>query len=360
MGNRVKDLYAPKLCYLNFLADIFKVKRPIIAIDFQMYIYRSLMNNHQNGYLYYILNLIEILISNNITPIFVFDGKPSNYYKHSLTTRKKKRNKNVIQIEKDQNLIDLYNENFYNFSNEFDMFDNELYDILIIYNKYYQKIIKLENSIQKRKKQLVSINKTVIDNIKYVFDCLGIMYIHNEKQEADIMCALLVKQGLANAVLSNDSDLLSYNGVKYVLSDLNFRTSTVKCYDTYNVDLTPYQRIDFAILSGTLGPSFNYKLKYYQIRDLLQTHNNIEGVLEYCEKGYEYCNPKFKDYDFQRQRDILNIPDDISKEIHIYNQNNSNFNKTELINFIMFNSKDLKKDVLNRKVYNIIRYKKVF
>ena len=61
----------------------------ILAIDTSIYLYKYMYNgNHLEGFVKQIMRLLR----NNITPLYVFDGKPPDEKKEILEDRKQKRN----------------------------------------------------------------------------------------------------------------------------------------------------------------------------------------------------------------------------------------------------------------------------
>ena len=79
-------------------------KKTKLAVDLSILLHRSLYNN--SNYISYFVNFTLKLIKYNITPIFVFDGKPPKEKNGVLEIRKKnkdkasKKGKSIIRIKK--------------------------------------------------------------------------------------------------------------------------------------------------------------------------------------------------------------------------------------------------------------------
>lgn len=176
-----------------------------IAIDISQLIHRY----NSNNYLISILKLFNKMKYNNISPIFVFDGKPPLAKKHVIDKRKMRKEK----------YIDMINDYKINLE-EIEKIKSELTK-----TDYKKRKITIENELQKIKKRTFSIKTEHIINIKELFNLLQIPYIHLN-YEADLICALLVKNNIVDACMSDDYDLLAF-GCNVILRDYDSRKDTV-------------------------------------------------------------------------------------------------------------------------------------
>ena len=248
-----------------------------IAIDANLYIYKFLYNNGNC-----VKNFFEQILylwNNNVTPIYVFDGKPPIEKKETLIKRKEI----LFNMEKRINEL----ENKRNYSTETNEIDDE---------------------IKKLQKRLIKPEIEDIDNVKRLMYLLGID-IYNSPCEGDFLIADLYKKGLVNACLTDDSDSLP-NGCGVVLRNFTFRTNEIteiKLNDLLQeLEFTHDQFIDLCILCGTdymdsvkgIGSMTAYKL--------IKEHKNIENVINSDKnpikleniENYEKVRELFKVFDY--------------------------------------------------------------
>lgn len=164
-----------------------------IVIDASIYIYRFLGDNALVEKMFQLINLFKYY---NIIPIFIFDGKPPELKQDIINIRKERKNK--------------------------------------AYEKYNELVTKGElKNIEKLKKQFLHIKNEDINTVKTLLANYGIMY-YNAPYEADELCALLVKKGIAWACLSEDMDLFAY-GCPRVLRYLSLIQKNFILYDTAKI-----------------------------------------------------------------------------------------------------------------------------
>ena len=248
-----------------------------IAIDANLYIYKFLYNNGNC-----VKNFFEQILylwNNNVTPIYVFDGKPPIEKKETLIKRKEI----LFNMEKRINEL----ENKRNYSTETNEIDDE---------------------IKKLQKRLIKPEIEDIDNVKRLMYLLGID-IYNSPCEGDFLIADLYKKGLVDACLTDDTDSLP-NGCGVVLRNFTFRTNEIteiKLNDLLQeLEFTHDQFIDLCILCGTdymdsvkgIGSMTAYKL--------IKEHKNIENVINSDKnpikleniENYEKVRELFKVFDY--------------------------------------------------------------
>ena len=148
--------------------------------------------------------LISILLLNNIIPLFVFDGKPPPE-KYDLITQRK---------EVKQNAENQYSELLLKYENTNDKDEKKNMMQTLIELKH--KFVRVRNTDKVRVKELLS--------------AFGIMY-YESINEADAICAYMVKSGKAWACLSDDMDMFVY-GCTRVLRNISLLHKTVILYET--------------------------------------------------------------------------------------------------------------------------------
>jgi len=264
-----------------------------VAIDTSIFLYKSLSNYRHNGdYLKnkegkIVSHLVGIFyktiqyLSFGITPIYIFDGKPPIEKKDLLIERSKKAEENKILSETTTD----------------------------------------PEEALKHEKSSIRVKKHHIDDIKQLFDLMGISYIHPEG-EAEAYASELCRIGYVDYVVTEDMDTLVYGCPKMIRNCLD---KTIKRKDVVSVinletalkdfNMNMKEFIDMCILCGCdycptipkVGTtrSFNYIQNYKTIEALIESKkcNNIPE--EFIQK---YANSRKLFEIFKDKIDINNIP----------------------------------------------------
>ena len=131
-----------------------------IAIDTSIYLYRFQGENAllENFYL-----MISIFREYNITPLFIFDGKPPKE-KYNLI-KKRKTDKKQAEIKYNE----LNNELENKLQEEHKTDNIELYETI--------EIKTLKTNMNRLKKEFIKIQQSDIENVKCLFQAYGVTYI---------------------------------------------------------------------------------------------------------------------------------------------------------------------------------------
>ena len=156
------------------------------------------------------------MLENDITPVWVFDGKPPELKTKTREERKKVKEKaleDYIKAKEEGNVADM--------------------------QKYAKRINYLEPKI--------------VENSKKLLDLMGIPYI-NAPSEGEAQCSYLVKKGDAYAVVSQDYDALLY-GAPRTVRNITASNKPVELIELDEVlgalNISLDNLIDMAILIGT-------------------------------------------------------------------------------------------------------------
>lgn len=192
-----------------------------LVIDTSIYLYKFAEKSAvaENIYL-----MISVLRQYNITPVFVFDGKPPPEKKALLIKRK---------MEKDA--------------------AEEKYNQLRVEMEVNGLSAAAANEMESLKRQFVRVSDADIVKAKEIMCAYGIPYIES-KGESDHLCAFLVRHGFAWACVSDDMDMFLY-GCPRVIRHVSLLNHEGIYYDLESIlsELDMNQAIfnDIAILSGT-------------------------------------------------------------------------------------------------------------
>lgn len=240
-----------------------------IAIDISIYLYKY---DAENALLENIYNMLYIFSTYNITPIFVFDGKPPTEKKSTIVQRKKAK---IIAQEK------------------YDALTTKLETIC----EDDKRPIMLE--IKRLKTQIVQITKDKIKKVKDLIQAHGSLFIV-APGEADELCALLVIKKKVWACLSEDMDLFVY-GCSRVLRYFSIMDHTAVLYHTKGIlkelNMTQTEFKDICILSGTdyntnnnihLNTIINYFYTYKKASQSQQVCANKIHFYEWLKQNTPY------------------------------------------------------------------------
>ena len=285
-----------------------------IAIDINNYIYRY-KGNH--SLIESIFSMCSVLHKYEIIPIFVFDNRT----KFADKTNKKyielkKRAKDKVEGEK--TCIKL---------------EEKLEEIKKDETIPNVEVQKLESKIKQLKRDIVRVTKDELISVKEVINSYKMIY-YDAPNEADNVCAFMCKNGIADACLSEDSDMFIY-GCPVILKHFSLMYETVKRYDykkiLENLDLCEERFRKMCILSGT---DYNTNKKYDSntVFDYYKKHVSMKKV------GRDYIMYKFK---------LDRTLDDFDERVEL-NEIYSNYSMNECIGF-----EDIYEFDFNRYDYDI-------
>jgi len=207
-----------------------------IAVDISIYMHKyaaeeSLIEN--------IYTMLSMFRHYNITPIFVFDGKPPDEKKELLLKRREDKKEALNEFSKLKKLLE----------NNDNMEDYEKQEIV--------------GQMDILKRNFVKINKNDVEVVKSLIRAYGGTY-YDSPGEADEVCALLATKGKVWATLSEDMDMFVY-GCPHVIRYLSLLNHTAVLYDMKNIlqnlGVTQKELREICILSGTDYNSLNNNTK---------------------------------------------------------------------------------------------------
>ncbi len=187
------------------------------------------------------------------------------------------------------------------------------------------------DEIIEKKEVSERLSTTIVSNDIYYFKALldfyGISYVE-AYGEADGMLAQLCNEGVIDAVISDDSDLLAF-GCNRLLRNFDVHKDEVLEYRFEyildNLNLSYSEFLDMCILMGT---DFNERLRKTPeiIYSLIQENHNFESVIEkipklpsiflsLCEKTRNIFYTRTPSYYIEYTRGIMNLTDNDENEL---------------------------------------------
>jgi len=270
---------------------LYTMKEKRVAIDTSIFLYKSLINvrskgdylrnkdgkvvSHIQG-LYYKTNQ---LLSFGITPIYIFDGKPPPEKSQTIKERVKKADECKAKMDATTD----------------------------------------KKEKQNLEKGTIRIKKEYIDDLKRLFDSMGVSYIHPDG-EAEAYASELCKIGFVDAVMTEDMDTLSYGCPQLVRGCIDKSIKRPEVITTFNFEkiledfqMTHDEFIDMCILCGCDYCPTIPKVGPVRAMKFIQKYKTIENYLdkekvenEEFKSKYEASRGLFKI--FKDKIDLENLP----------------------------------------------------
>jgi flap endonuclease-1 len=255
-----------------------------ICIDVSIYLYRYKSQDSliENFYL-----MCSLFKHYNITPLFVFDGKPPQEKRKELDKRKAKRKE---AYEKYDNLVNEYGENI-------------------------SKEQKAE--LQELKRKMTKITHEDIQIVQDLFDAYGIKYV-TANGEADVLCAALVLKKKVYGVLTEDMDLFAYT-CPIVLRYFSLLNHTVVLYDLkkiltkLDIDKKNFQTV--CVLSG--NDYYDSKKNIFIYLKLFNRYKRSRKQMDFIDWLRE--NNLLTDEEIINIENVLNMYLNVKNELANYN-----------------------------------------
>ena len=246
-----------------------KFSNKTVAIDVSIFLYKFKYKG--NKILYKILEQINRLRLHNITPVYIFDGKPTYHKQNVLNERKEIKINNINKLSELQTkLAELSSIN----KNNKDDSNNRNIEIL-------------KRDIEKLSNKVISVTKEDIINLKLFLNIIHIPYLQAEG-EADFLCSKLCEMGIVDMVISEDMDLLT-SATKILLRNFNINSNKIVSYNLQiilnKLNLSYEKWVELCILFGCdylkrirgIGPKCSYKYVSNNInKEFKEILNEIE------------------------------------------------------------------------------------
>jgi 5'-3' exonuclease len=287
MGIKNLNSFLKKHCPSVFKhVELSSYKGKTLAIDISLYLfkYKAL---YAEKWLNAFVNLICVLKRNGIDCIFVYDNGAPPEKKEEQDSRRSQRDKLRAKIEQLEKDISNYekNEVMTDLLRQISEKGDKEKKRLLLNHKSGINIKYVKGYLNKIKRQCISISEEDFEVTKALFDVMSIPYVM-AREEAEAYCANLCVNGLIYGVVSEDTDVLTYNTPVFVT---NLDVGKEECIELRIHDilealsLTYSQFRDLCIMFGTdynknikgVGPETTYKLitEYKSIDNLPEKYD---------------------------------------------------------------------------------------
>ena len=305
-----------------------------IAIDASIYLYRFISEDCLIENIYLMNSLFK---KYNITPIFVFDGKPPPEKQQILMERKIKKAEAKVNYEQYKKQLDNITD------------PTERHDIDI--------------EMTKLKRRFICIKNDQIRLVKELLTSMGVYFIEAEG-EADNLCAWLTIKHKVYACLSEDMDMFVF-GCPRILRYFSIYKERMILYNTKKIlkklRLTQSQFRELCVLSGS---DYNNNIKKNE------QENSKQDNIELSNKDLKKYNCK-SNYKIRRQTifdyyEMFNNNRNKNSRDYIYDENETIdynemlricdlFDINRVDQTLLFGDKDKDRDKIDRKQNNNFR-----
>lgn len=260
-----------------------------VAIDASIFCYRFAYNSgtkRPNSHIDGFYQLFMRLLKNKIRPVLVFDGKTPTEKRHTVDMRIKNKQKNLAKIVQLQKEI------------------SDLKESKDIQNEVIKNKVEELNKINKN---VIHFQPNLYEDIELLCELMNVPVIR-ANGEADALCAKLYETKQVDAIMSEDSDILLYNGGKLIR-----KVGWTNDVELLNLDeilhswnITYDQFVDLAILCGTdytintiigLGPSDAFNMVSHGL--------TIEHIIDQIKNNDKYCVPAIENFNYIDARRLI-------------------------------------------------------
>ena len=288
-----------------------------VAIDASLFIYQSLINIRKGGdtlrnkkgqsisHLSGIFNKTINLLSLNITPIYIFDGKPPKEKQDIIDIRKKNAADctDKLKTEKDPEQINLL------------------------------------------KKKSVRITYEHIKEIKEMLNLIGVSYVHMQG-EAEGLASELCRLNYVDYVMTEDMDSLVFGCPRLIRKSINKNNRSKDDISIFNLDtiltslnITHEQFVELCILCGCdYCPSIP-RIGNITAYKLIHKHKNIDTIIKNSSEKYDFPENYMEKFEISKK--LFNI-----------------FKDKIPVDSIDIHSSTIDKKLLNTYLANIFDYNK--
>lgn len=267
MGIKGLNKFLEKKCKNGiFKENLSKLKKKTIGIDTSIFLYKY---TYMGNMILHFLKQIEHLLSYEITPVYLFDGKPTDDKSKVIEKRKETFKNNQEKIEELKKEIEKIEEEN-NFSDDTTS--------LLLNN--------LNDEIKKKTKNNIRISYEEVDKFKQILKNLNIYYYECDG-ETDCYVKSFFNKKLIDYVITEDLDFLTH-GSKNVITKYTYSSNYVKINNLTlilkDLDIDYNSFVNLCLILGcdyypkgvkNLGPVKGYNLikKYSSIENILENEN---------------------------------------------------------------------------------------
>ena len=288
-----------------------ELKNKTIALDTSIFLYKY---TYSGNMLQSFVQQLQHLLKYNITPIYIFDGKPTEEKNDLMLERKEKFNKSKNAIITLKGEYKVYEETIESFKENYEFHEDTQEDFVEELREMRFQLREMEQKIQKKERGCIRIDWSKIPLFKQILEECGLFY-YQCNGETDIYVKEFFKSNLIDYVITEDLDFLTHACDK-VLYDYNFRSNKVLLYNQKiiieELELTHSRFIDMCILMKCDYTCKISGIGHVNAYKLMKTHESIEEILENINNNtYKKYKPQ-PGFNFIKARNMFTCQNDIN------------------------------------------------
>ena len=280
------------------------LKGKFVAIDTSIFLYKyTFMGNMLQAF----TQQLNHFLKNKITPVYLFDGKPTEDKRDLINERKakyKKKAQNILDLKEQEELL---MKSISDLRDCKDKADNKV-EIIEQIQKLSHDLTDLTNSIKKKEKGNIRIDFSKVKILKDILTSCGIYY-YQCPGETDIYVKEFFKNGLIDYVITEDLDFITHRCPK-ILYGYNYCKGKITLYDSKKIieelEMSNDSFIDLCILMGCDYSKTVKRLGVKTAWKLIKKHESIEEIISHNKK-FEFTEA----FEYQKARNMFNLENDL-------------------------------------------------
>ena len=254
-----------------------------VAIDISLYLFKFKAvcgDNWLNAF----VNLVCSLRRNEIHCVFIYDGQAPPEKEAEKAKRKEEKEKLKKQVYELEQALDVYHQ-----TGVVEQILQDLYkrrrsptNKRLLGTTQSIDMNWVEQKIEQKRTQIIDISTHDFQYTKDLFNILEVPY-YTAPSEAEKFCSKLCIDGVVDAVLSEDTDIIAY-GAPVFLSKIDTQQDCcVQLLNTEileNLSLSQQQLLDLCIMCGTDYNDNIFRIGGHKAYNLIVQHKDIDGITE--------------------------------------------------------------------------------
>ena len=243
------------------------------------------------------MTLFSALLEHNIHPTFVFDGQSPKEKSNEKKKRAEKKDASIARVKKLESDLKEYNKTG-EISQDLQDISGKVGSTQIIRKGVSVSFSasKVKQYIERLRSSILHITDADFKNVEELLTMFGIPFIM-ATGEAEILCAELVKSGMADAVMTKDTDVLACC-VPIMLYDVDLGAkefTQIKIETILSgLDLDEASWLDLCIMCGTDFNDNIYRIGPVTALNYIKKYKNIETIGESVTKVDKQTKQKVK------------------------------------------------------------------
>ena len=263
--------------YQEIHLSAYSFKQLAVDISLYMHKFKAIAGDR---WLSAFINLIASLRRNHIHCVFIFDGKSPPEKSEERERRRRERQKLEQYIHELQGAVDEYHKTGIVMDVLMKLWHRRRSPKRLLGKTKTVDIDWILDKVKQKSYQLISIGPDDFAVVKELFAILQVPYI-TAPWEAEKMCSKLCIEGVVDAVLSEDTDVIAY-GAPVFLTKIDTSADTAVAIRNDMVrealNVTGPQLLDLCIMCGTDYNTNIFRVGAHTAYKKLMMYTDIEGV----------------------------------------------------------------------------------